>query len=116
MTNTINAIPDNIQDEITKILTKLNSIASWTYEKQHILKELITSLEKSHYKQLILKEHRYQVGKVGNSFVYEIAENRRGLFAPFGGKSVRVICIGSGRFDRAVMVKPISLEEYCESK
>jgi hypothetical protein len=47
------------------------------------------------------------VGKVGNSFIFEIADKRRGLFAPFRGKSVRVICVGSGRFDRTVMVKPI---------
>lgn len=107
MTNTLNAIPDNIQDEITKTLTQLNSIPSWTSEKQQILKDLITSLEKIHYKQLTLKEHRYQVGKVGNSFIFEIADSRRGLFAPFRGKSVRVICVGSGRFDRTVMVKPI---------
>jgi hypothetical protein len=108
MTNTINAIPDNIQDEITKILTKLNNITSWTTEKQHILKGLIASLEKSQYKQLILKEHRYKVGKVGNSFIYQVSENRRGLFAPFRGKSIRVICVTSGRFDRTVMVKEIN--------
>lgn len=107
MKNTLNAIPDNIQDEITKMLTKLNGIPNWTSEKQQILKDLMTSLEKIHYKQLILKEHRYQVGKVGNSFIFEISDNRRGLFAPFRGKSVRVICVASGRFDRTVMVKSI---------
>jgi hypothetical protein len=107
MTNTLNAIPDNIKDEITKILFQLKSISSWKSEKKDILKELIITLEKNHYKQLVLKEHRYQVGKVGNSFIYEIANNRRGLFAPYKGKSVRVICVASGRFDRTVMVKPV---------
>jgi hypothetical protein len=56
---------------------------------------------------LVLKEHRYKVGKVGNSFIFEISDKRRGLFAPFRGTSVRVICVASGRFDRTVMVKTI---------
>jgi hypothetical protein len=107
MTNTLNVVPDNIQDNVTKTLSHLNSIPSWTSEKKQILKDLITSLEKNHYRQLILKEHRYQVGKVGNAFIFKIGDNRRGLFASFRGKSVRVICVGSGRFDRTVMVKPI---------
>jgi hypothetical protein len=107
MANTLNAIPDNVQDEISKILFQLKRIPSWTSEKQHILKDLISFLEKSHYKQIILKEHRYGVGKVGNSFIFEISPNRRGHFSPFRGKSVRVICVASGRFDRTVMVKAI---------
>lgn len=107
MTNTLNVTSDTIEDELTKKLLQLNSIPSWTSEKQNFLKDLISHLEKNHFKQLVLKEHRYTVGKVGNSFIFKIADNRRGLFAPFRGKSVRVICVGSGRFDRTVMVKPI---------
>jgi len=107
MTETFKVIEDKTNDEVSKLLIKLNNVPNWTAEKQSILKELLLLLEYMDYKMLILKEHRYKVGKVGNSFIYEVAENRRGLFAPFRGKSVRVVCIASGRFDRTVMVKAI---------
>lgn len=107
MTITLNINPDTLQDEVGKTLLRLNSLTNWNSEKQNLLKDLICLLEKNKYKKLILKEHRYQVGKVGNSFIYEISMTRRGLFSPFRGKSVRVICVASGRFDRTVMVRPI---------
>ena len=107
MTDTIKIIADNTNDELSKLLSGFNLLTHWNSEKQTFLKELISLLEKQNYKMLVLKEHRYKVGKVGNSFIYEITVKRRGLFAPFRGKSVRVICVGSGRFDRTVMVKKI---------
>lgn len=108
MTETLKSITDTTNDEVSKLITKLNKVTNWTSEKKSLLKELVKLLENLNYKTFILKEHRYQVGKVGNSFIFEIADNRRGLFAPFRGKSVRVICVASGRFDRTVMVKPIN--------
>jgi hypothetical protein len=107
MTGTIKIIEDNTNDDLSKLLSDFNLLTHWNLQKQNFLKELISHLESSNYKLLILKEHRYKVGKVGNSFIYEISDKRRGLFAPFRGKSVRVICVASGRFDRTVMVKPI---------
>jgi hypothetical protein len=107
MSETIKIKADTENDAISKLITKLNTHSNWTSEKQLILKELVKLLENLNFIRLILKEHRYKVGKVGNSFIFEISGKRRGLFAPFRGKSVRVICVGSGRFDRTVMVKPI---------
>ena len=107
MTETLKSITDKTNDEVSKLITKLNKVPNWTSEKQLLLKELVKLLENLNFKILILKEHRYKVGKVGNSFIYEISNKRRGLFAPFRGKSVRVICVASGRFDRTVMVKTI---------
>ena len=107
MTETLKVIEDKTNDEASKLIIKLHKVHNWTAEKQSILKELLLLLENMNYKMLILKEHRYKVGKVGNSFIYEVADKRRGLFFPYRGTSVRVICVASGRFDRTVMVKPI---------
>lgn len=107
MTETIKSIADKTNDEVSKLITKLNKVSNWTSEKQLLLKELVKLLENLDFKILILKEHRYKVGKVGNSWIYEISGNRRGLLAPFRGKLVRVICVASSRFDRTVMVKTI---------
>lgn len=106
MTDTIKIAPDTICDDLSKLLSEFNSLTRWNSEKQNLLKEIISLLEKQNYKMLVLKEHRYKVGKVGNSFIFEITDNRRGHFSPYKGKSVRVVCVGSGRFDRTVMVKP----------
>jgi hypothetical protein len=108
MTKTLKIKADTENDAISKLITKLNTHPNWTSEKQSILKELVKLLENLNFKMLILKEHRYKVGKVGTSCIYEVSDNRRGLFALFRGKSVRVICVASGRFDRTVMVKEIN--------
>jgi hypothetical protein len=107
MTESIKITADTFTDEISKLLFRLNKLPTWNLEKQTLLKELMGFLEQSKYRMLVLKEHRYKVGKVGNSFIYEISEKRRGLFSPYRAKSVRVICVASGRFDRTVMVKEI---------
>lgn len=107
MTETLKVIEDMTNDEAGKLIIKLHKVSNWTSEKQLLLKELISHLENQNYKMLVLKEHRYKVGRVGNSFIYEVSDNRRGLFSSFRGKSVRVICVASGRFDRTVMVKTI---------
>ncbi len=107
MTKSIKIIEDNTNDELSKLLIEFNSLTHWNSKKQTFLKEFISLLEKKNYKMLVLKEHRYKVGKVGNSFIFEISDKRRGLFSPYRGKFVRVICIRSGKFDRTVMVKSI---------
>lgn len=107
MRNTLEISPDITEDEISEKIRSLNKLSKWNSEKRLSLQSLISMLEILKYQQLILKEHRYKAGMVGNSFIYNVSEKRRGLFAPYRGKSVRVICIGSGRFDRTVMVKAI---------
>lgn len=107
MTESIKIIEDKINDDLSKLLSDFNSYPTWNLEKQNHLKELISYLKRQNYSMLVLKEHRYKVGKVGNSFIYEVSDKRRGLFLGYRGKSVRVICVGSGRFDRTVMVKAI---------
>jgi hypothetical protein len=107
MSNTLEILVDTLEDEISEEIKRLNSLTKWTSEKWNLLESLISRLESLQYQQFILKEHRYKAGVIGNSFIYKVSEKRRGLFAPFRGKSVRVICVGSGRFDRTVMVKPI---------
>lgn len=108
MSNSLEILVDKLEDEISEEIKRLNSLTKWTSEKWKLLESLISRLESLQYQELILKEHRYKAGVIGNSFIYKVSEKRRGLFAPYRGKSVRVICVGSGRFDRTVMVKPIN--------
>lgn len=110
MTATLEIKPDAIKDEISLLLEKFRNTSGWKSDKVNQLKSIIELLEKTGYERFILKEHRYAIGKVGNSFCYLISDKRRGLFSKFRSKSVRVICIASGRFDRTVMVKAIDSE------
>ena len=107
MSTTLDILVDTIDDEISEEIRRLNALTKWTSEKWKLLESLISRLESLQYQQFVLKEHRYKAGVIGNSFIYKVSEKRRGLFAPYRGKSVRVICVASGRFDRTVMVKPI---------
>lgn len=107
MTNSLEIIPDEIKDEISLLLEKFRNTSGWKLDKVNQLKHIVELLEKTGFEKFILKEHRYNAGKVGNAYCYQVSDKRRGLFAKFRGKSVRVICIGSGKFDRTVMVKEI---------
>jgi hypothetical protein len=111
MTTTLDINLDETKDEISFLLEKFRSTSGWTSDKVSQLKNLIQLLEQLGYEKFFLKENRYHVGKVGSAYQYKVSDKRRGLFAKFRAKSVRVICIESGRFDRTVMVKEITHHE-----
>lgn len=108
MTYTLEVIPDECKDDIGHLLEKFRNTTGWKSDKLSQLKNIIQILKESGYEKLFLKEWRYNVGKVGNSYLYKVSEKRRGLFKKYRGKLVRVICIESGRFDRTVMIKAMN--------
>ena len=107
MGTTLEIKTDELKDEIAILLKKFRNTPGWKTDKVNQLKNIVKILKNDGFEKFYLKEYRYHVGKVGNSYCYEITEKRRGLFAKFRGKSVRVICIESGRYDKTVMVKAI---------
>lgn len=108
MTTTLEIKPDEIKDDISELLEKFKNTSGWKSDKINQLKKIVELLEKRGFEKFILKEHRYGVGKVGNAYCYQVTDKRRGLFAKYRGKSVRVICTESGRYDRTAMVKEIT--------
>ena len=95
---------DDHNDEIGHLLKQIGELMTFTKKKQDLVCDLITLGEKQKYIVFWGYTHRYFIGRVGQSFIYKVPKNKRGNLTKFKGKTVRVICVGSGvRFIRQYM-------------
>ena len=97
-------LKDNYEDEIKNILNMINKIQFNTKKKQELVSDLINLGIKKKYIIFGAYTHRYFIGRIGDSFIYDVPVKKRGNLKKFKGKTIRVICIGSGiRFCRDYM-------------
>ena len=90
-------LKDYCEDEIGSILKQISEIETFTKKKQELVSEVINIGKHHKYICFVGYTHRYFIGKVGQSFIYNVPKNKRGNLEQFKGKTIRVICIGSGR-------------------
>ena len=100
---------DDYQDEVGRLVKVIQQIPSLTNEKRALLNEL-QNLATSHgYIIFSAGNHRWHIGKVGESYLYQVPDNKLGHLAKFRGKVVRIACIASGtRWIRVYMAGPIT--------
>ncbi len=101
--------PENLDHQIDRLLAEFHEVATWTQEK-HFLRDRLEEF-------LLANGYDWHHGKtapfygltgIGNDRVEHIPSDRRGHLQPYRGKAVRIICIGSGRFERTYAVGPTS--------
>jgi len=97
-------IEDPKSDQIGLVLKEIQAIPTFTKAKRAVLAKLIELLKQSGYKSFIGKASRYGFGPIGASYLYRVPEDKRGHLEPYRGKLVRLVCVGSGIFDRDIMV------------
>jgi len=100
----IGTIEDPKTDEIGLMLKQLGAIRTNTSEKRALLNRLKIVLKESGYQEFVGKANRYGFGPIGASYLYQVPDKKRGHLQPFRCKLVRLVCVGSGRFDRDIMV------------
>ncbi len=96
-------ITDPLTDAIGEKIKEIQKISRWTKEKHILRSALISHLEKNHYIEFRGHVDKYHLSLVGDSCLYQVPENRRGHLKVFRGKQIRLVCVGSGRLDRAYM-------------
>jgi hypothetical protein len=97
-------IPENFKDKIGIILKKITAIETNTKKKKEHVCELINLGKKNKYLFFDGYTGRYFISKVGGSYIYDVPKNKRGNLKKFKGKTIRIICIASGRnFCRSYM-------------
>jgi hypothetical protein len=97
-------LKDYCEDEIGSILKQITEIETFTKKKQELVSEVINIGKHHKYICFVGYTHRYFIGRVGQSFIYNVPKNKKGNLEQFKGKTIRVICIGSGiRFIRVYM-------------
>jgi len=99
---------DNHRDEVGQIVKAIQQIPTVTNEKRALIAELQNVATNYGYVTFSAGNHRWHVGRVGESYLYQVPENKLGHLAQFRGKVVRVVCIGSGtRWIRTYMAGPV---------
>ena len=97
----VDMLTDNEDDEIGNLLKQIREIKTFTKRKRELISEVINTGKKQKYLSFGGYTHRYFIGKVGESFIYHVPKTKKGNLQKFKGKTIRVICIGSGqRFER----------------
>ena len=95
--------PDPLNDDIGDLLLKINKRKTWTGEIESYRNDLIKLLKKKRYVYFRGHPYRYGLMTIGSSYIYDVPKNKRGHLSKFRGKSVRILVIDSGRFDRGLM-------------
>jgi hypothetical protein len=97
-------IPENFKDKIGIILKKITAIETNTKTKKEHVSELINLGKKKRYLFFDAYSHRYFISRVGESYIYTVPKNKTGNLKKFKGKTIRIICIASGKnFCRSYM-------------
>lgn len=90
-----------LDSDLDVLISKMQDIPSWNSKKLDLLKKLKSETAKSGYIHFTGNTRYYfELQRVGNEVIFPVPSNRRGILKKFRNKTVRIICIGSGRFQR----------------
>ena len=97
-------LTDDVTDTVDLAVQQFNSIPSWTGEKRRLREELDALCAREGYAGFEADPRDYAVHRVGQSFLYDVPEGKRGRLAKFCGKRVRIVCLWSGKYRRFIRV------------
>jgi len=102
--------PDNLDDEIGRVLREMRSMPTWTARKFEVFAEFEHLARKKGYLHFTADVRDYRLSGSGNSCLYQVPLNQRGALSVFAGKFIRVVCGGkSNRYSgRHYYAKPVS--------
>ena len=89
-------IPENFNDEIGSVLKQITQIKTNTKKRQELVSDVVNIGKKQKYIFFVGYTHRYFIGRIGQSFIYNVPKNKKGNLEKFKRKTIRVICISSG--------------------
>lgn len=93
-------LPDDVAGRVGLAVQEFNRIPSWTGEKRRLREELDALRAREGYAGFEADPRDYAVHRVGQSFLYDVSEGKRGRLGKFCGKRVRVLCLRSGKYRR----------------
>jgi hypothetical protein len=96
-------IEDPCTDEAGQLMNAMHKIQTWTKAKRAIYNNLVELLEKN--KHIYFRGHfdKYHLSVIGSSCFYNVPYNRRGHLSVYRGKLIRLVCVGTGQYDRGYM-------------
>lgn len=103
MINPDTIIKDNLNDDISKILTEMSQIETWNGTKAVLRDKLVKLLNKRRYIEFQGAPEKYHMHLVGQSILYDVPLYKQGHLKKYRGRRVRIVCIWSGQFKRFYM-------------
>jgi len=102
-------IVDEVVDDVSPFLDALADQKGWNEATKFALSELKKILKRKRYTSFVGHPSRYHLTRIGDSCLYDVPLDRKGVLSPFRGKRVRLVCVSSGRFDRVLMAGVVSV-------
>ncbi|MGD9818293.1 MAG: hypothetical protein AB7V04_06295 [Desulfomonilaceae bacterium] len=96
----MDTIEDSKNDEVGCKLLEVQKHNEWTKEKRSAMVDLVHLLKDKGYIEFGADAKQYASIRVGESFLYNVPENKTGYLMPFRGQLVRIVCVGSGSYQR----------------
>lgn len=105
---------DGIEDKLTDTIGLFAQKIRTSPTKNLAYSELRAQLEKA----IIAKKYLFFVANVtiygtwtiGESKLFYVPKSRRGALSIFRDKTIRIVCVGSGRFTRQLAAAPVKLD------
>lgn len=90
---------------------RLASIPTWTEAKRNLVYELWSALAEARFGFFHTNvANCFRLSGLGNDVIKTIPANKRGHLRCWRGKTVRIICIGPGRYKRTYAAGPTERE------
>ena len=112
MIETINIFRDLRTDKVGLAIRELRRLKVWNSEKFIKRDALFSLLKKSRYVEFSGNANRYLMkGGIGFSYLYQVPLNKRGQFAIFRGKLVRIVLTSRYKMDSYFGVHVVSNDQ-----
>lgn len=94
---------DALEDAPGKLARALAARTIWNAEAAALRAALVAHLEAKGYISFDANVTNYGRWHVGESHLFFVPAVRRGALSAFHGKTIRLVCTGSGRYTRGLM-------------
>lgn len=87
---------DNFTDEIGVLIKAFQKIPTHTHKKIELISHLKKVGLQTGYIEFRGFTHKFHIGRIGQSYLYDVPLQKTGHLRRFRGKKIRVACIESG--------------------
>lgn len=109
-------VPDTLNDTIGALGRAICSQPYFNAEAFRLKAELIKCLSAQRYTGFTANVTNYGTWGVGVSRLYFVPKDRRGALSGYREQTIRIICVGSGRYTRELMAGVIETTEDHQQK
>jgi hypothetical protein len=103
-------IEDKLMDPIGVLAREIRKTQFRSQVYSNLRDQLQKAIKKSKYLVFTANVTNYGTWTIGQSRLMYVPEGRRGTLSAFRNKTIRLMCIGSGRFTRLLAASAIKLE------